>query len=273
MYHRFPVAPSLPVDTSYLVQACLLANGVDVLIAFQNDNAPGGDAYPGYLFGLLQLDPSPALTVPYPGVTEWFHSNQMRMCRGTSGSPQPRIYSISTAGRQPSTFDPAMIDGIHPETCTVPPQNTVLPAMELDPVRDVIVLFGGSTDGTPQNTVWEGTGLTGEGFSQVYWSGSQPVARFSAALCYDPQRALMLLYGGTDGGTNYYGRGCWGWNGSLWVRAGGRETTISGWDNRDSMGESAAGYDNNNFFFRRDTRMAYDEARGCPVVFRGTQAD
>jgi hypothetical protein len=72
-------------------------------------------------------------------------------------------------------------------------------AMAYDPVRDRIVLFGGSNGTTALSTVFEWNGA----WTQIATTGAMatPGARTHAALVYDRQHARMLLVGGDAGAT------------------------------------------------------------------------
>jgi hypothetical protein len=138
--------------------------------------------------------------------------------------------------------------------------------MEYDHVRDTIVIFGGLVSGETTNDVWEGKGTDGDGFTEVTWTGDGPSARTGPAMCYDSKRGGMLTYGGSEGAPSYdvVGRGGWLWNGTLWTRVGA-EVPQS-----DPIRGGAGVF---NEFFRYNARMAYDESRNVPVLFRGRNPD
>jgi hypothetical protein len=205
---------------------------------------------------------------PYPGLDGSYFlvepGTTPMMCQGTSGDPHPRLlgkfWDGGSYGFYSASFKPeAGGNGLYLHECSVPSERSDF-AMDYDPIRDTIVICVGN-DGVLTNDVWEGTGLTDEGYADVPWSGGGPTARAGTAMCHDGSG--MLIYGGVDGDGGYRGRGGWRWNGTLWV-AVGEET------NSD---DPVRGGGANNHFFRYQARLAYDPVRGVPVVFRGRQMD
>ena len=82
-------------------------------------------------------------------------------------------------------------------------------AMAYDPLRNVTVLFGGSTGGSQTNDTWEWNGSAWTQRSSEH----APPARSWHAMAYDPTRAAVLLFGGQ--GQGYYSD-TWKWDGSAW---------------------------------------------------------
>lgn len=84
-----------------------------------------------------------------------------------------------------------------------------------DPVREVMVLFGGRIDTGSSSTAfgdsWEWNGTT--------WTqrtpAASPAARFSHGMAIDPRRQRIVLYGGRAEGSNF--ADTWEWDGSTWV--------------------------------------------------------
>lgn len=84
--------------------------------------------------------------------------------------------------------------------------------LSYDEARDVMVLFGGS-DGTYYSDTWEYSTATGS------WTLRESVgpmaARFGQAGAYDPDRGMVVIFGGTGLGSTLLGD-TWGWNGTTW---------------------------------------------------------
>ena len=87
-------------------------------------------------------------------------------------------------------------------------------AMAHDPVRKKTVLFGGWSSATVASLgdtwLWDGTNWTKE------TPASQPSARSSHAMAFDPVSQRVVLYGGWSGSTAL--ADTWYWNGSNWVQ-------------------------------------------------------
>ncbi len=122
-------------------------------------------------------------------------------------------------------------------------------AMAFDPVRGVVVLFGGDNDDYLGDT-WE---WDGDNWSNVSPSGTAgtdfPTARCNHAMAFDSSANAVVLYGG------YYGfvdSEVWQWDGTTWtdVSPGG----VEGVDYPPT---------------RRRHSVAYDSIRGVLVIFGG----
>ncbi len=95
---------------------------------------------------------------------------------------------------------------------TVPPIRYSA-MMTWDPVRQVIVLFGGfDLSGNALNDTWTWDGTT---WTQATPSVS-PGPRGQAGLAWDPSTSSVLLYGGVSGYTNF--NDTWRWDGSAWTQ-------------------------------------------------------
>jgi hypothetical protein len=87
--------------------------------------------------------------------------------------------------------------------------------MANDAAARQVVLFGGSNDpngGTctlGDTWTWDGTSWTEQHPS------SSPAPRCTKGMAYDAARAVVVLFGGTDGYTNY--ADTWTWNGTDWT--------------------------------------------------------
>jgi hypothetical protein len=127
-------------------------------------------------------------------------------------------------------------------------------AMAYDSVRNRTVLFGGY--GGSSNIVlgdtWEWNGATAA-WTQVASTG--PIARHSHAMTYDSARAKTVLFGGDNGGVNYFGD-AWEWNGTAWVQV----TTTNDAANLALPSNRAV------------HAMAFDVSRSRSVLFGGTNA-
>jgi hypothetical protein len=96
---------------------------------------------------------------------------------------------------------------------TMPPMRSVA-TMTWDPVRQVVVLFGGSDQfGNPLADTWT---WNGSDWTDVT-PATSPQARGQAGMAWDPTTSNVLLYGGTS----YLGieTDTWRWDGSAWTQA------------------------------------------------------
>lgn len=112
-------------------------------------------------------------------------------------------------------------------------------AMAYDSIRDVTVLFGGSSGNGGLDDTWEWNGTT---WSQPPATG--PSRRVAHAMAYDAARGVTVLFGGAF--SNVANGETWEWDGSDWT-----QRTVSGPPPR---------------YFHA---MAYDANRGVTVVFGG----
>jgi pimeloyl-ACP methyl ester carboxylesterase len=120
------------------------------------------------------------------------------------------------------------------------------PAVAYDPVRRVTVLFGGSLPGdqTFFNDTWEYDGVSWRRRNTV----NAPLPRNGAAMAYDANRGVMVLFGGYryQGGFNFY-NDTWEYDGLQWTQ----RTPVERPQSRETAG------------------MAYDAGRGVTVLFGG----
>lgn len=112
-------------------------------------------------------------------------------------------------------------------------------AMSFDPVRGVVVVFGGITAGFVTNETWEW-----DGSSWSLRSTKGPDPRPNAALTYDSKRDITVLFGGGAGAVVY--GDTWEWDGTSWTL-------------RATSGPSP----------RTHTAMTFDEARGVTLLHGG----
>jgi hypothetical protein len=103
-------------------------------------------------------------------------------------------------------------------------------AIAYDPVRQRVVLFGGYewSDGrvTRLGDTWEWDGVK---WTQASTTG--PAPRSGAAMAYDPELRVVVLFGGSGGPLG----DTWSWNGRAWSPLGvplvaGRFNTTMAWD-------------------------------------------
>ncbi len=119
--------------------------------------------------------------------------------------------------------------------------------MTFDPVRGVVVLFGGSTGDVMRGDTWT---WDGRAWTNAGTSGPEP--RFPALLAHDGASGTVLLFGGhaVDGRGFTTFDDTWTWDGS-------------GWQEREGAGPSG----------RDGARSAFDAERGQTVVFGGFQME
>jgi hypothetical protein len=81
----------------------------------------------------------------------------------------------------------------------MPPSGRFVPSMIYDPVRDRLLVFGGTSAGpTYYNEVWQ-LALSGTPtWSLVTTAGTPPSGRYAHVAIYDPVRDRMLIYGGEN---------------------------------------------------------------------------
>jgi hypothetical protein len=120
-------------------------------------------------------------------------------------------------------------------------------AMTYDSLHHVAVMFGGfvTFPGSPHtvNETWQWGGAG--------WGGPNttgPIARQRSSLAFDSARGVVVLFGGSNGSSIFYGD-TWEWDGTAWTQ-------------RSSTGPAA----------RNRTALAYDAVRGVTVLFGGANA-
>lgn len=100
-------------------------------------------------------------------------------------------------------------------------------AMAYDPIRQRVVLFGGTTDygsSSSMSDTWE---YDGEDWVQIVpVDGVGPIPRHASTLAYDSGRQVMVLVGGRSGNTHLHDT--WEWDGVRWTpRFPGPSHTVS----------------------------------------------
>jgi hypothetical protein len=129
-------------------------------------------------------------------------------------------------------------------TPTTSPPATASAATAFDPVRQRVVIFGGSTPATTSNETWEYDGAT--------WvlkaPATIPPARTQAAMTYDASRHRIVMFGGSAGSTSL--SDTWEYDGTNWSQV-------------LASGPSA----------RTSAVLSYDPARGRSILFGGSSPD
>ncbi len=102
---------------------------------------------------------------------------------------------------------------------SAPPSPRTRVAMTYDPVRNVVVLFGGYSGSAPVDDTWE---LSTADCMTWTWtrrtpSGPVPAPRFDAQLAFDPVRQVSVLFGGQSATSMNLGD-TWEWNGTAWTQ-------------------------------------------------------
>ncbi len=115
---------------------------------------------------------------------------------------------------------------LHP---VVSPPARAQAGMVYDPVRDQLVLFGGSRGGLPLADTWV---WDASGWSERHPTSAPPAMR-SMEMAFDPVRKNVLLVGGYDATTNARGGGgelfdMWSWDGSTWALVDARFARFDG---------------------------------------------
>jgi hypothetical protein len=163
-------------------------------------------------------------------------------------------------------------------------------SMAFDHARNRVILFGGYRGTGAQRVrlgdTWEWDGAT---WSLVSTTG--PTPRNNAAIVYDSDRRVAVLFGGSDGSASGE---TWEWNGRSWVRSGAptvearynpamvydpvrrRTVRFGGWNGRERTGDTWL-YDGHAWTRqsvggpapRNHAALAFDMRRGRAVLFGG----
>ncbi len=145
----------------------------------------------------------------------------------------------SSAGYRNDTWEFNGTSWVNRTPTTGSPSVRYAHAMAFDPVRNVTVLFGGwnGSTSTLLSDTWEWNGTS---WTQRFPTNSPPVRDF-AAMTYDEQRGVIILFGGSPGLSDE-----WTWNGSNWAQQAGPRPTA-----------------------RMGTSMAFDVSNTAPLLFGG----
>lgn len=109
--------------------------------------------------------------------------------------------------------DTWLFDGTVWEKGSSGPGSRAESAMAYDPIRKVVVLFGGISSANELNDTWT---YNGANWKKV--SNAGPDARFSHCLAWDPGRQAVILFGGLSYDKNTFYGDTWKWDGSKWAK-------------------------------------------------------
>jgi cysteine-rich repeat protein len=87
-------------------------------------------------------------------------------------------------------------------------------ATAYDPVRGVIVMFGGLDAGATNSETWE---YNGTNWNKITPATTTPPARFGARMAYDPVRKVMVMFGGRPGPVQFALDDTYEWSGTDWA--------------------------------------------------------
>jgi len=111
---------------------------------------------------------------------------------GGTGSFTNEVWELSLSGTP--TWSPLVVSG-------TPPAPRRYHTAIYDPVRDVMLVFGGWTTGTVfMNDVWQLTLGPTPAWSLVAAAGTPPGARYGHSAIYDSERDRMVVFGGASPG-------------------------------------------------------------------------
>lgn len=123
-------------------------------------------------------------------------------------------------------------------SATNPPQGRVDAAMAYDPIRNVIVMFGGYATvldpdtGFPAITFFDETWELRLSGSSAAWTrvtpAQSPPARFGATMLFDPVSRQMFIFGATSDLATDSPGAVWSYNGTTWIqRTPGQRTNVN----------------------------------------------
>ncbi|MBA3455450.1 MAG: hypothetical protein H0T42_20325 [Deltaproteobacteria bacterium] len=144
-------------------------------------------------------------------------------------------------------------------------------AMTYDPVRKVVVMFGGRDVGVVFDETWEWDGQW-----KLMPSATKPPARYDHALAYDPRRRAVVMFGGTDGAGAL--RDTWSWNGIAWkkinvlVAAPARSGLTMAQDNSGTM-MVIGGQPSTNDIWRLQSSTTFEATERCEVATADEDGD
>ena len=95
-----------------------------------------------------------------------------------------------------------------------------------DPVRDVVVVYGGEDADAVSDETWEWDGTVWRGSG-----GSAPGPRVAASLAWDPSTSAVVLYGGNgaDAEPGVIRDDAWSWDGDVWTQLSGSGPVPGRW--------------------------------------------
>ncbi|HVS50070.1 MAG TPA: hypothetical protein VHJ99_14370 [Candidatus Dormibacteraeota bacterium] len=166
------------------------------------------------------------------GSRAWIAAASVGLIGFIAGAAAATAYLIGPLGYRsgnPPTARAAASPSVTPSptatTQAIGPSPRTRASMAFDEARNVAVLFGGS--GQADTWTWDGKAW------QQQHPAVVPPGRSGAAMTYDPERKLVLMWGGLEG--TVQGGDFWSWDGSNWAQI--RAATfppaegVSGWAN------------------------------------------
>ncbi len=89
-----------------------------------------------------------------------------------------------------------------------------------DPVRDVVVVYGGEDAAGVSDETWEWDGTAWRRFAASAPAASAPAARAAASLAWDPSSHAVVLYSGNgaDAEPGAIRDDAWAWDGEAWTQ-------------------------------------------------------
>jgi len=149
----------------------------------------------------LSLGDSPAWTELLPTGTppsaRYVHTafydpvrDRMMVFGGWDGARRNDVWALSLAG-SPSWTE------LFPSG--TPPSGRYGHTAIYDPVRDRMIVFGGSDDSSYKNDVWALSLAESPSWAELLPSGTPPSARYCSTAFYDPVRDRVVVFGGYGG--------------------------------------------------------------------------
>jgi FlgD Ig-like domain/Galactose oxidase, central domain/Kelch motif len=163
----------------------------------------GGEQPSGAVFTLAFASPQWAAAAPAGTSPPLFDhtsiydsaGDRMILFAGSAELPTKILACLSLAGSM-AWVDLAVVG--------VPPSERSDHAGVYDPVRDRMLVFGGSAfDGAPLQDLWS-LQMGGLVWTKLTPSGQQPPARQGHLMIYDPVRDRMIVFGGMDEENDFY---------------------------------------------------------------------
>jgi hypothetical protein len=133
---------------------------------------------------------------PTRGMVHMFGGQVDSTGSGYGSSLSNGLWSLASGSSSPA-WSPGIVTG-----------GPLLPrrgaALAVDPVRDRMILFGGSNGNLSTNEVWQRPLAGGTAWTRLNIGGTLPHQRSDAAMVYDPDGDRLLVYGGFDNNTYPY---------------------------------------------------------------------
>jgi hypothetical protein len=158
-----------------------------------------------------RLEPGPTARADHAMAFDAARGECVLFGGNTSGWPSPMVLTGETWTFDGSAWTLASTAG---------PSPRIGAAMAFDPLREVVVLFGGTTGGGPAallGDTWEW-----DGRSWTHIAAAGPSARSDHAMTFDAKRRAVVLYGGAVAHSLPGALGAsaevWIWNGKIWTQ-------------------------------------------------------